>query len=96
MITRKALIAALDTMNKADVLVSQSAYRNCHPMAKTPLQKKLAELVGAQSVDARRYTNKRGVEHSSPTWLIEAYKRLAVLVYNGADINVRMILSTLK
>lgn len=91
MITRKALAAKLDEMNRSAVLVSQHDYRNSHPLCATPLQKTLAELVGVEKIEARRYTTRRGVEHTSPVWLIEAYKRLASLIYSGADINVRMI-----
>lgn len=96
MITRKALIEKLSSMNTSDVIVKYGDYRNCHPMQRTPLDKTLADLVGVKSIEARRYTNKRGVEHSSPAWLIEAYKKLAYLIYIGSDINVRALISVVK
>lgn len=96
MITRKALISKLSDMNTSDILVRYGDYHNCHPMARTPLDKKLVELLGVQSIQARRYTNKRGVEHTSPAWLIEAYKQLALLIYRGHDINVRMLKAVVK
>jgi len=95
MITRKALAAKLEEMSRTAVLVSQNDYRNSHPMCATPLQKTLAQLVGAEKIEARTYTSKRGVSHTSPAWLVAAYKKLASLVYSGADINVRMIISVI-
>ena len=95
MITRKALAAKLEEMGKTTVLVSQNDYHNTHPLCATPLQKKLAELIGAQSIEARRYTTRRGVSHTSPAWLVAAYKKLAILIHNGNDINVRMMISVI-
>lgn len=96
MITRKALAAKLEEMDRTLTLVKYSEYLHIHPMAKTPLQKKLADLVGATSIEARTYTNKRGQQKTSPAWLVAAYKKLASLIYSGVDINVRMIISVIS
>jgi hypothetical protein len=93
MITKKALIAKLEAMNKGEILVSLNAYRNSHPLCATPLQKTLAQLVGATAIEARSYTNKSGAQKTSPAWLITAYRKLAQLIYSGHDINARMIIS---
>lgn len=96
MITRKALISKLETMATSDILVRYGDYRNAHPMAATPLQKAMAQLVAVSAVEARSYTAKNGTKHSSPAWLIEAYKCLTALIYRGQDINVRMLISAVK
>ena len=68
--TRKALIAKLSAMNTTDVIVRHGDYRNSHPLAASPLQKALAQLIGVQTITARSYTGKRGASHASPAWLI--------------------------
>lgn len=93
--TRKALIAKLEAMKTSDVLVRYGDYRNSHPLATSPLEKALIELLGIKSIAARSYATKRGAFHSSPVWLISLYRKLAMLIYHGNDINVRMILASL-
>jgi hypothetical protein len=94
MMTRKQLVSKLEARNSSEVLVHYGDYRHCHPVAATPLQKWLAQILDVESIEARHYV-KKGREHSSPKWLVDLYRRLVLVVYAGNDILVRTVLASM-
>lgn len=97
MITRKALLNKLDEMNRRDVLVAYADCRNLHVLTTHPVVKLVCELVGVAKISdsASTYTDKRGHVHSSPEWLVKAYRMLVLSSHNGYDIYVRTVIATL-